>query len=373
MKETIERFKKQYFPEVSNQDWNSWHWQLKNRFVQPNSLKKVFNLSATEWSAINSTQCRLPISITPYYAAVIQATQESRILQKTVIPDEEEFVRMPDESIDPLIEKEYSPVPNIVHRYPNRVLFLTTQNCAVYCRYCTRSRMVGDDEYHITPEQWQEGINYIKNHTEIHDVIVSGGDPLYLTDGKIEGILSQLRQIKHVQIIRLGTKIPITLPQRITDEWVEMLRRFHPVYLSLHVIHPSEITEEVKISLAKLADAGIVMGSQTVLLRGINDQPEILVDLMEKLLCCRVRPYALFICDPVVGSLRFRTTLQTGLTLIEHLRKNLSGYGVPQLIVDPPGGKVALSPSSIISRNKGGYVLKNGCGEEIYYSESSLA
>lgn len=372
MRKFINTFIKQYYPGLSSQDWNSWKWQLKNRLTHPNRVQKIFTLSETELSALHNKKCRLPIAITPYYAAVIHATAQSRILQKTVIPVEDEFVQMPDESIDPLIEKQYSPVPNIVHRYPNRVLFLTTQNCAVYCRYCTRSRMVGDEEYNINPGQWQEGVAYIKSHTEIHDVIVSGGDPLYLNDTKIESILEQLYQIKHIRLIRLGTKIPVTLPQRITGELTEMLKKYHPLYLSLHVTHPAEITDEVKEGLSKLADAGIVMGSQTVLLRGVNDQPEILTDLMEKLLSCRVRPYTLFICDPVCGSRRFRTTLQTGLDLIEHLRGHLSGYGVPQLIVDPPGGKVALSPSTIISRNEDTYVLKNCCGKDISYSEFSL-
>ncbi|MBU3914901.1 KamA family radical SAM protein, partial [bacterium] len=365
----IQTFRQTFYPETDLTDWNSWKWQLQNRIKDPHQLEKMFRLTPSERSAIPGHSKKLPVAITPYYAAVVTQSSE-HVLRRTVIPTEEEFIIGPEETNDPLIEEQYSPLPNIVHRYPNRVLFLATLNCAVYCRYCTRARLVGESDAAILTKQWKMAFEYIQSHTEIREVIISGGDPLFLDTSRLEELVREIRKISHVDIVRIGTKIPITLPQRITDELIEALKQYHPIIISLHAIHPDELTTEAKHAIDRFVDNGFIVGSQTVLLKGINDSLDIMKLLMEKLLSFRVRPYTLYHCDMIQGSGHFRTHLRKGIDLIEGLRELSSGYAIPHYIVDPPGGKVTLAPETIMSKDENGYVLKNWQRKKVLYPGS---
>jgi len=368
--DAIALFKDQFFPAATDDQWNSWKWHLQHRIDSHSKLSHILSLTDTEISAFNHSQHRVPFAITPYYLGVIKNICRNDALRKSLVPVESEFNFGSDESHDPLIEEKHSPVPAIVHRYPDRVLFLTTRQCAVYCRYCTRARIFSQPATAISrTEHWQAGLAYIAEKKSIREVIVSGGDALILEDEALKWLLGELRRIPHVEIIRLGTKIPVVLPQRMTDDLIGMLRLFHPVILSLHVIHPDELTKEAAYAIERLVDAGIVIGSQTVLLKGINDDTALMQSLMENLLRLRVRPYALFQCDPVLGSGHFRTRLEKGLEIIENLRRYSSGYAVPHFIVDPPGGKVTLAPRTLISKTHSGYRLKNWQGDEVEYPD----
>ncbi len=366
--ESIQVFKQTHFSEVSLTDWNSWKWQLQHRIKSSHQFEKIFNLLSSERLTINRQNNQLSAAVTPYYAAV--ATQlPNHVLRRTIIPAAEEFICIPEETNDPLIEEQHSPLPNIVHRYPNRVLFLVTLNCAVYCRYCTRARLVGEKNSGVA-RQWKKGIEYIRSHSEIREVIISGGDPLFLDNSRLEELVGEIRNIPHVEIIRIGTKIPVTLPQRINDELVAILKRYHPIIISLHVIHPDELTTEAKYAIDKLVDNGFIIGSQTVLLKGINDRLDVIKPLMEKLLRFRVRPYTLYHCDMIKGSGHFRTRLQLGIDLIEGLREQSSGYAIPHYVADPPGGKVTLAPGTILSKDENSYILKNWQRKSVYFPVS---
>ncbi len=370
MSDNIVSFRKRFFPDATNDQWHSWKWQLQNRLDTPTKLARIIELTDTELSAFDSSQQRIPFAVTPYYLGVVAADNQNNALRKSVVPVADEFRFHADESGDPLTEEAHSPVPAIVHRYPDRVLFLATRQCAVYCRYCTRARIFSQPLPAISrTTHWKEGLDYISQNKQIREVIISGGDPLLLEDETLKSLLQEIRQIPHVQIIRLGTKIPIVLPQRITAELVNMLRSFHPLILSLHVIHPDELTREAVEAITLLADVGIVIGSQTVLLRDINDNTSVIQKLMEGLLKLRVRPYALFQCDPVLGAGHFRTKLETGIKIIEELRLRTSGYAIPHFIVDPPGGKVTLAPNTLVSKDRSGYKLKNWKGTHIEYAD----
>ena len=360
------RFRTRTFPETKSSEWNSWKWQLQNQLKTSGQLKQVFSQMQEIDLVCPDKAQTMPVSVTPYYAGVI--SQGGGIdLGKTVLPSSLEARHLREEMGDPLNESHCSPVPSIVHRYPNRVLFLTTTHCAVYCRYCTRSRIVGDNFSGDSDNSWEKGIHYIRSNQKIREVIVSGGDPLTISTPKLASLLKQLCQIPHVKIVRIGTKIPLVLPQRITDNLVEMLKAYPPIFMNLHAVHPAELTLEARFALNKLAEAGIVLGSQTVLLKGINDSIEVLQPLMEDLLACRVRPYALFHCDMVSGTSHFRTSLEKGINLVEALRKESGGLCVPQYIADPPGGKVFLTRETLLSRNNRGYRLKNWEGKEIFF------
>jgi lysine 2,3-aminomutase len=291
-------------------------------------------------------------------------------LYKTIIPTVSELNQIKGEKEDPLDEGKYSPVPNIVHRYLDRALFLITNFCSTYCRYCTRSHMVSK-ENHITAtkSQWELGFQYIESHSEIRDVIVSGGDPLTLRDDQIEYILHRLRNIKHVEIIRIGTKVPVVLPMRITPELMNILKKYHPLYMSIHFSHPDELSEETRLACNMLADAGIPLGSQSVLLKGINDNIETFRRLNKGLLSVRVRPYYIYQCDPIPGSLHFRTSIQTGLDIIKGLRGFTSGYAVPQYVIDAPGGggKIPLLPNYVKEIRDNEIILTNYLDMEYSY------
>jgi len=353
-------FIRRYFPLTNDELWNDWRWQLRNSFTSLDALSKIMELTDDETYAINSLKNRLPLRISPHYASLIYDTEPGDPLRRTVIPSGHELIITDAEKSDPLNEMESSPVPGIVHRYPDRALFTVTQFCSSYCRYCTRSHSVGKLG-HLTKGEWDKAIAYLQEHTEIRDVIISGGDPLTMNDDKLEYLLSSLRNIKHIEMLRLGTKVPVMLPQRITKKLVTMLHKYHPLFMSLHFTHPSELTEETRRACEMLADAGIPLGSQTVLLKGINDDPVVMKSLMQKLLTMRVKPYYLYQCDLIPGSSHFRTTIEKGVEMIENLRGHTSGYAVPQFVVDAPGGggKIPVLPDYVVESGPEKWVFRN--------------
>jgi lysine 2,3-aminomutase len=366
-------FRSLFYPNVTDNHWNDWRWQLRNRIRDFKGIERIVKLSDSELSALSKQGIYLPVGITPYYASLLEPANPDQPLRRTVLTTENEFLVTPDEADDPLGENGHSPVPGLVHRYPDRVLFLTTGFCAVYCRYCTRSRVVGNKggEYTFDINQWNGAIEYIKNNPVIRDVIISGGDPLTLSDDKLEYLLSHLRAIPHIEILRLGTKVPVVLPQRITPELTAILQKYHPLWMSIHFTHPDELTPEVKQACERLANAGMPLGSQTVLLKGINDNVDTMKDLVHGLLKIRVRPYYLYQCDPVRGSSHFRTTVDKGIEIIRGLRGHTSGYAVPHYVIDAPGGggKIPLLPEYFVERDGDDVVLRNYENKLFRYSD----
>lgn len=367
-----EAFRRQHFPTTSAVEWSDWRWQLRNRIRNLQGLERVFDLSADERSAVERLGDRLPVGITPYYASLLAAGDPSDPLRRTMVPVMDEFSVSPSEAEDPLNEDGDMPVPGLVHRYPDRVLFLVTSFCATYCRYCTRSRLVGTTgEYHFNQAQYERALAYIAAHPEIRDVLISGGDPLTMQDARIEWLLSRLHAIEHVEFVRMGSKVPSVLPQRITEEFCEMLRRNGPVWISIHFMHPNELTPEVAQACSRLANSGVPLGSQTVLMRGVNDDPETMKRLMHGLLKNRVRPYYIYQCDPIPGSSHFRTDVAKGLEIIESLRGHTTGYAVPTFVIDAPGGggKVPLSPSYLAGRDGDDVLIRNFRGDVFRYPD----
>ena len=365
-----EAFYRRFYPETTKREWCDWRWQLRHRITTVADLERVFVLSEDEREAVAHRNGSLPVGITPYYASLMSQTDSKDALRRTHVPTVEEFVTSPGDAADPLGEDHHEAAPGLVHRYPDRVLFLATGYCSTYCRYCTRSRMVGDvGGMPSSRSRWDAAIDYIRNHSEVRDVLVSGGDPLTMGESQLEYLLSRLRDIPHVELIRIGSKVPLVLPMRITPELVRMLRRYHPLWMSLHVTHPRELTPEVAESTARLADAGIPLGSQTVLLKDINDDVETMRRLMHGLLKLRVRPYYLFQCDPVEGTGHFRTPIAKGIEIIEGLRGHTSGYAVPSYVIDAPGGggKIPLLPEYVVGRNADSITLRNYEGKTFTY------
>jgi lysine 2,3-aminomutase len=356
-------FRHTSFPDVSDAQWNDWRWQLRNSLRTVDELGRVLQLSDDETAAMRRNRNDFPVAVTPYYASLLDPRDPNQGLRRTMVMTPQEFVRTPDESIDPLSEDRDSPVPGLVHRYPDRVLFLVTGTCAVYCRFCTRSRMVGppDGKYVFNTGQWERAIEYIAGTPAIRDVLISGGDPLVLSDDRLEWLLSRLRRIPHVEFLRIGTKIPAVLPQRITRDLVKMLKRYHPLWMSLHVLHPDELTREMEQACSRLADAGIPLGSQTPLLAGVNDDHEVARRLFHGLLRLRVKPYYLYQADLVVGTAHFRTPVSKGLEIVKRLRGHTSGYAVPTFAIDVPGGggKIAVLPDSALERDGHHILLTN--------------
>ena len=355
-------FLHRFFPLTDENTWNDWRWQLRNSFSTLESLSKVMDLTDDEIFAINSLKgChRLPLRVSPYYMSLIYDSEPTNATRRTMIPKPEEFFTAESECSDPLDETGSSPVAGIVHRYPDRALFTVTQFCSSYCRYCTRSHSVGKLG-HLSRNEWNEAINYLREHTEIRDVVISGGDPLTMADDRLEFILSSLRSIKHIEILRIGTKVPVVLPMRITPTLTSILKKYHPLFMSIHFTHPDEMSYETKRACEMLADSGIPLGSQTVLLKGINDDPEIMKRLMQKLLTARVRPYYIYQCDPIPGSSHFRTTIEEGINIIENLRGHTSGYAVPQYVVDAPGGggKIPILPDYVVHSAPEKWIFRN--------------
>lgn len=355
------KFKQLYFPNITDRQWNDWRWQIANRIHTQAVLEKFLTLAPIEKMALDETKTRLPLAITPYYISLLVGRETDYPLRRTVVPTVDEFLSMPGEADDPLCEENQSPVMGLVHRYPDRVLFLTLDFCSTYCRYCTRSRVVGHGRLFFNRRRLEQALEYIRRTPTIRDVLLSGGDPLTLSDGRLDWLLTRLRQIKHVEIIRIGTKIPAVLPQRITPQLVRMLRRHHPLWMSLHFTHPDECTLEAYRACQRLADAGIPLGSQTVLLKGINDSLDTMRDLVHHLLRMRVRPYYLYQCDPITGSSHFRTPVDKGLEIIHGLRGFTSGYAIPTYVIDAPGGggKIPLMPEYCRGRDGNELLLTN--------------
>jgi len=355
------KFRKKFFPTISKRKWNDWHWQISNRICSLEQLKRFIKVSPEEESIFKQINSRLPVSITPYYMSLLSPDEPEHPLRRTVVPTIHELFKSPEERDDPLGEEHQSPVPGLVHRYPDRVLFLILDFCSTYCRYCTRSRVVGRGSILPARSRLEKAIEYIKNNPSIRDVLISGGDPLTLSNNRLEWLLIRLRQIPHVEIIRIGTKVPAVLPQRITPNLVKILRKYHPLWMSLHFTHPEECTPEAYRACNMLANAGIPLGSQTVLLKGINDDVPTMKNLMHHLLKMRVRPYYLYQCDLITGSSHFRTSIDKGLEIIRGLRGYTSGYAVPHYVIDAPGGggKIPLMPDYVTRREGHDLLLKN--------------
>jgi lysine 2,3-aminomutase len=365
------QFRTRYFLEASDKDWCNWRWQQRNVLKSLAEIERIVALSGSEREAILRRRDSLPFGVTPYYASLVEEDVSGPI-RRTVLPLEQEFVPGPGELRDPLAEDAQSPVPGIVHRYRDRVLFLVTSLCPTYCRYCTRSRAVGNfTDYHFNREQWRGGIRYIRQNTAIRDVLLSGGDPLSLADAELDWLIGELSLIPHLELIRIGTKIPAVLPQRVTPELVGLLRRIPPVWLSVHFMHPAELTAEAAAACSALADAGIPLMGQTVLIRDVNDSVQVLEDLFRGLLRLRVKPYYLYQCDPVLGTSHFRTPVTRGLQIMRELRGRLSGYGIPTYVVDTPGGggKVPLYPEAIRGREGADLLIENFEGRVFRYPD----
>jgi lysine 2,3-aminomutase len=359
------------FGEFSQGEWKDWKWQMKNRINTVEQLVKIFSPNEQSIEKIRTAAEVFPMSITPYYASLIDADYEKCPIGKQAIPDINELKISSHDMRDPLHEDKDSPVPGLTHRYPDRVLLFTTNECSMYCRHCTRKRKVGDNEESVVFRKILNGIEYIKNTPGIRDVVLSGGDPFLLNTEILEIIIRTLREIPHVEIIRIGTRTPVVLPQRITENMVEMLKKYHPIWINTHFNHPRELTPEAEKALSLLADAGIPLGNQSVLLRGVNDCPEIMKQLLHKLMKNRVRPYYIYQCDLSRGIEHFRTPISRGIEIMERLIGHTSGLAVPRYIIDAPGGggKIPVQPNYLISQSPGKAVLRNYEGVITIYHE----
>jgi lysine 2,3-aminomutase len=363
-----------FWHDVSETDWNDWRWQLKHRITTIEQLQKFLpTLTPEELAGARLANHKLALGITPYFFNLIDPADENCPIRRQVVPRLEETHTASWEMSDPCGEDSHSPVPGLVHRYPDRVLFLVTDRCASYCRYCTRSRLVSNASGYDFHPEFDKQIAYIAAHPEIRDVLLSGGDPLLLSDEKLEDLLSRLRAIPHVEFLRIGSRIPTFLPQRITPELCAMLKQFHPLFLSIHSNHPRELTTEVRDALARLADAGIPLGNQTVLLKHVNDDADVMKAHLQKLLLCRVRPYYIYQCDLIAGSAHLRASVRQGIEIMEKLRGHTTGYAVPTYVIDAPGGggKVPVSPEYVLSRNADRVVIRNFEGKIFEYPEAA--
>ncbi|MCX6904238.1 MAG: KamA family radical SAM protein [Verrucomicrobia bacterium] len=363
-----------FWSDVAARDWNDWHWQLKHRISSLEQLQRLMpTLTPEEEEGARLANTKLALAITPYFFNLIDQADEMCPIRRQVIPRIEETHTATWEMSDPCGEDSHSPVPGLVHRYPDRVLFLTTDRCASYCRYCTRSRLVSNATGYDFHPEFDRQIAYIAQTPSVRDVLLSGGDPLLFSDEKLEYLLDRLRAIPHVEFLRIGTRIPVFLPQRITPALCDMLNRFHPLFISIHSNHPRELTTEVRDALARLADAGIPLGNQSVLLRHVNDHPLVMKAHLQKLLLCRVRPYYIYQCDLIAGSSHLRTSVHRGLEIMESLRGHTTGYAVPTYVIDAPGGggKVPVSPEYVLSHNKDRVVIRNYEGKVFEYPETT--
>lgn len=359
------------FEKVSDSDWNDWHWQVQNRVRDVKTLKEALHLTVDEEEGIRQCLTRFRMAITPYYMSLMSPDNPKCPIRRQGVPTAKELITTPADMIDPLAEDEDSPVRYITHRYPDRVLFLVTNFCSMYCRHCTRRRLAGHEDEPVTRDDIDRAICYIRKTKAVRDVLVSGGDPLILEDHVLEYILRELRAIEHVEIIRIGTRTPVVLPQRITPSLCSMLKKYHPLWINTHFNHPNEITDESRRACELLADAGIPLGNQSVLLRGINDCPLIMKKLVQGLLKIRVRPYYMYQCDLSMGLASFRTSVSKGIEIIEHLRGHTSGLAVPTFVVDAPGGggKIPVGPAYLISQSHNKIALRNYEGVISVYQE----
>ncbi len=363
-----------FWSDAADFDWNDWRWQLKHRITSAEQLQRLMpTLTPEEYGGAKLANHKLALAITPYFFNLIDPADENCPIRWQVIPRIEETQTAPWEMADPCGEDSHSPVPGLVHRYPDRVLVLVTDRCAAYCRYCTRSRLVSNASGYDFHPQFDQQIEYIRNTPAVRDVLLSGGDPLLFSDEKLEHLLSRLRAIPHLEFLRIGTRIPIFLPQRITPQLCAMLRKYHPLFISIHSNHPRELTTEVHEALGRLADAGIPLGNQSVLLRNVNDDAVVMKALMHKLLMCRVKPYYIYQCDLISGSAHLRASVRKGLEIMEQLRGHTTGYAVPQFVIDAPGGggKVPVNPEYVLSRNADRVVIRNYEGKIFEYPEAA--
>ena len=363
--------RKELFPNVTDEQWNDWKWQVKNRIETLEDLKKYVSLTPEEEEGVKKTLQTLRMAITPYYISLIDPNNPDCPVRKQAVPTGKETYQSPADLLDPLHEDEDSPVPGLTHRYPDRVLLLITDMCSMYCRHCTRRRFAGQKDGESAIERIDRAIDYIARTPQVRDVLLSGGDALMVSDERLEYIISKLRQIPHVEIVRIGSRTPVVCPQRITDNLVNMLKKYHPVWLNTHFNHPQEVTKEAAEACARLANAGVPLGNQTVLLRGVNDCVNTMKKLMHELVKMRVRPYYIYQCDLSMGIEHFRTPVSKGIEIIEGLRAHTSGYAVPTFVVDAPGGggKTPVMPQYVISQAPGKVVLRNFEGVITTYTE----
>ena len=359
------------FVDVPAELWNDWHWQLDNRIETAEELKKHMPLTADEEEGVKKTLGKLRMAVTPYYLSLIDLDDPFDPIRKMAIPTASELEYADYEDADPLHEDTDSPVPGLTHRYPDRVLLLITDQCSMYCRHCTRRRFAGQCDTDVAKNQIDKCIEYVAAHPEVRDVLLSGGDSLCVSDEMLEYIISKVRAIPHVEIIRLGRRTPVVMPQRITPELVNMLKKYHPIWLNTHFNTPKEVTEEAAAACARLADAGIPLGNQSVLLAGVNDCSHIMMDLVHELVKMRVRPYYIYACDPSLGLSHFRTPVSKGIEIMEALRGHTSGYCIPTFVVDAPGGggKTPVMPTYLISQTPRKVILRNFEGVITSYTE----
>lgn len=359
-KKHLER-RKSFFPTVSDEDWNDWHWQVKNRITSVSDLEKYFPLSSEEKDIIASVLSQFRMAITPYYLTLINPDNLQDPVRLQAVPAAQELHIGRHDLLDPLHEDGDSVVPGLTHRYPDRVLFLITDMCSMYCRHCTRRRFAGQKDSGSKMDNVDKAIEYIKNHPEVNDVLLSGGDALLVSNDRLEYIIKELRKIEHVGVIRIGTRVPVVMPQRITKDLVDMLSKYHPIWINTHFNHSKELTPEAKQALDLMANAGIPLGNQSVLLKGVNDCVNIMKKLVKRLIQLRVRPYYIYQCDLSMGIEHFRTPVSKGIEIIEGLRGHVSGIAVPTFVVDAPGGggKIPVMPNYIISQAPGRTILRN--------------
>jgi lysine 2,3-aminomutase len=362
-----------FWSNITDHDWTDWRWQLKHRISSVEQLQRLMpTITPEEYAGAKLANTKLAMAVTPYFFNLIDPTDENCPIRRQVIPRIEETHTASWEMLDPCGEDAHSPVPGLVHRYPDRVLLLVTDRCAAYCRYCTRSRLVSNATGYDFHPDFAKQIEYIRNTPTIRDVLLSGGDPLLFSDEKLEALLSALRAIPHVEFVRIGTRIPIFLPQRITADLCAMLKKYHPLFVSVHSNHPRELTIEAREALGRLADAGIPLGNQSVLLKDVNDDVDVMKAHVQKLLMCRVRPYYIYQCDLIAGSAHLRTSVRKGLEIMEQLRGHTTGYAVPQYVIDAPGGggKVPINPDYVVSRNEERVIIRNFEGKTFEYPEA---
>lgn len=372
MSDLMRRFRDiQLWKDVSDSEWNDWHWQIRNRVTDVETLKRAVDLTPEEEEGARRCLERFRMAITPYYVSLMSPDDPHCPVRRQGVPTALELQTMPYDMVDPLHEDVDSPVPYLTHRYPDRVLLLVTTSCSMYCRHCTRRRLAGHEDAAVTRRDIDLAVEYIRRTPEVRDVLVSGGDPLVLADGAIEYILRALRAIDHVEVIRIGTRTPVVLPQRITPELCDMLKKYHPLWVNTHFNHPKEVTPESRKACEMLADAGIPLGNQSVLLRGVNDCPHVMKKLVHELVKMRVRPYYIYQCDLSMGLEHFRTSVAKGIEIIEHLRGHTSGFAVPTFVVDVPGGggKIPVGPQYLISQGESKVVLRNYEGVISVYNE----
>ena len=367
----LENNRKKMFPNVTDELWNDWKWQVRNRIETLEELKKFIQLTLEEEEGVKKSLTTLRMAITPYYLSLIDTDNPHCPIRKQSIPTGAELHQSAADLLDPLHEDEDSPVPGLTHRYPDRVLFLITDMCAMYCRHCTRRRFAGQNDGESTSERIEKSIEYISKTPQVRDVLLSGGDALLVSDARLEYIIQRLRAIPHVEIIRLGTRTPVVCPQRITPALVNMLKKYHPIWVNTHFNHSQEITKEATEACIRMADAGIPLGNQSVLLQGVNDCVLVMKKLVHHLVKIRVRPYYIYQCDLSMGLEHFRTPVSKGIEIIENLRGHTSGYAVPTFVVDAPGGggKTPVMPTYIISQSPHKVVLRNFEGVITTYSE----